>query len=358
MSTALALPGLETTSQAAGHSLLAAPDCAANSGTWCAKVFQATHNGWLAHLGQTVITPAIAIIVIIVVALLLRLLAHRLISKTTTDAGNGRVPKILQPLKDRASGRLGAKTVSERRAQRAQTIGSLLKSVASLVIYGIAFILVLSKLGINIAPIIASAGVIGLAVGFGAQNLVKDFLSGIFMMIEDQYGVGDVIMLDGSVAAGTVESVGLRVSTVRDTDGTVWYVRNGTITAVGNATQRYGVAVVEVPIAYTSDIDQATILAGQIARVGVAEAPLSDDVLGDVEVAGAQSITSEAVTLRVTVATKPGRQWAVRRALTAQITTALTAAGYPAPLSALMRALPATTGNGTDAATPQSGKGE
>ncbi|TVT18939.1 mechanosensitive ion channel [Amycolatopsis acidiphila] len=245
----------------------------------------------------------------------------------TSGVADGRMPTMLRPLSHR-----GGSAASARRAQRARTVGSLLRSVASFVIYGVAFVLVLSKLGINIAPILASAGVVGVAVGFGAQNLIKDFLSGIFMMLEDQYGVGDVVDLGD--ATGTVEMVGLRITTVRDVNGTVWYVRNGTISAVGNSTQRFGVAVVDMPIGYTADVDQAAEIAGEAARQAVARAPLSDDVLGEVETLGAQDLTQTGITLRLTVKTKPGRQWAVRRALTADVKMALDTAGITATAAA------------------------
>ncbi|GHF71884.1 small conductance mechanosensitive channel [Amycolatopsis bartoniae] len=271
---------------------------------------------------RELLDPLLGIVGIVLGAVVLRWLVHRLIARLTDGLAAGRVSSLLRPH------RSGSPGTAERRAQRARTVGSLLRSVASFVIFGVAFVLVLSKLGINIAPIIASAGVVGVAVGFGAQNLIKDFLSGIFMMLEDQYGVGDVVDLGD--ATGTVEMVGLRITTVRDVNGTVWYVRNGTITAVGNSTQRFGVAVVDVPVGYSADVDQAIGIAGEAARQAVTRKPLADEVLGDVETLGAQDLTQAAITLRLTVKTKPGRQWAVRRALTADVKMALDTAGITA----------------------------
>lgn len=267
------------------------------------------------------IDPAIGIAIIVVVAFVLRWLVHRLISRMTNGVAGGKLPTMLKPLSHKA----GVTVNSERRAQRARTVGSLLRSVASFVIYGVAFVLVLSKLGINIAPIIASAGVVGVAVGFGAQNLIKDFLSGIFMILEDQYGVGDIVDLGD--ASGTVEMVGLRITTVRDVNGTVWYVRNGTISAVGNSTQRFGVAVVDMPLGFSADVDRAAEIAGETARQAIEKAPLSHDILGEIETLGAHDLSQTGITLRLTVKTKPGRQWAVRRALTADVKTALDTAG-------------------------------
>src|SRR5690606_35984080 len=145
-----------------------------------------------------------------------------------------------------------------RRAQRARTIGSVLRSTASVVVGSLAAVLVLGALGVNLAPFIASAGIVGVAVGFGAQRLVKDVLSGRISLLEDQYGVGDVV--DVGRATGTVEAVGLRVTKVRDDDGTLWYVPNGSMVRVGNKTQGYSAAVVEVDVDYFVDLDEAQAL--------------------------------------------------------------------------------------------------
>ena len=131
-------------------------------------------------------------------------------------------------------------------------MGDLLKSVITGVLIAIFGTMILSQLGVNIAPIIASAGILGIALGFGAQSLVKDFLSGIFMIFEDQYGVGDVV--DVGEASGTVEAVSLRVTRLRDLDGTVWYVPNGEILRVGNKSQNWSRAVVDVGVGYDEDL--------------------------------------------------------------------------------------------------------
>ena len=207
------------------------------------------------------------------------------------------------------------------------------------VIYGVGCTLVLGELGINLGPIIASAGILGVALGFGAQNLVKDFLSGMFMMVEDQYGVGDVV--DLGEATGTVEGVGLRVTTLRDTKGTVWYVRNGEVLRVGNSSQDYSVAVVDLPIGYNADIQASTELAGRTATELTADgSALAADVLEPPQVLGVESINSDGVTLRITTKVQAGRQWAVQRALLAGIKAAFAEAGIPAPSPAGVTAPP------------------
>ncbi|HWC81340.1 MAG TPA: mechanosensitive ion channel family protein [Pseudonocardiaceae bacterium] len=302
--------------------LNSAPDCISQSGTWCYTVYQVTHNTWLAASANWLLAKPLKIVIIAVFAFGVRLLTHRLIDKLTRD--RGRVPVILRPLRERAPGAL-APLISERRSQRARTIGSVLKSITSLVVWGIAVIWILGELGFNLTPIIASAGVIGVAVGFGAQNLVKDFLSGIFMLLEDQYGVGDVI--DTGSASGKVESVGLRITTLRDTTGTVWYVRNGEIKRVGNSSQGFAVAVVDLPVGYGSDVDLAISVLERVAGEAVAQPPVSDDVMEEPKVLGVQRFDEEAIMLRLTVKVRPGRQWAVQRDLRRRIMPALGQAG-------------------------------
>ena len=311
--------------------------CIHDASTLCGQVFQITHNEWLATQSWVVTTP-LRIVFILVIAFVVRFLVRRLIDRITTlpRSNGGKLPALLRPLRERAPEVLGS-AVIERRRQRAKTIGSVLKSLATFIIYGLAFILVLGELGLNLGPIIASAGIIGVAIGFGAQNLVKDFLSGIFMMVEDQYGVGDIV--DVGEATGTVEAVGLRITTVRDIKGTVWYVRNGEIPRVGNSSQGFAVAVVDVPLNYSADVDRATTVLAEAAGEAVQSDPLSPYVLEPPEMLGVESVTPEGIQLRLTVKVRPGKQWSVQRALRARLLGALEEAGFEPPLG---RFLPST----------------
>ncbi|HYZ09958.1 MAG TPA: mechanosensitive ion channel family protein [Pseudonocardiaceae bacterium] len=310
------------------------PDCVADEGSWCERVYRLTETDWLARYANPVIDAGLSILLILLIAVLLRWVVTRTIKRLTRGATEGRVPALLRPLRERApeSWRASrAPVLYERRDQRARTIGSVLRSFASFLIFGVAFTLVLGELGINLGPIIASAGIVGVAVGFGAQNLVRDFLSGIFMMVEDQYGVGDVV--DLGEATGEVEAVGLRVTTLRDVNGTVWYVRNGEVLRVGNMSQGHAVAVVDIPVAHSADIPEASDLAARTATELTAEGTaLAADVLAPPEMLGIESVTTDAVTLRVTVKTRAGRQWTVQRALRAGIIDAFDDAGVPPPL--------------------------
>ena len=173
--------------------------------------------------------PGLRIALIIVIGAISLLVIRRLIKAVTEHIADG--TSLLQrglarPLGGTEVGAALRKVTpitNARRTQRARTIGSVLRSTAGIVVGSIVVLLILDQVGVNIAPFIASAGIIGVAFGFGAQSLVKDFLSGLFMLLEDQYGVGDVV--DVGSAQGTVEAVGLRVTKVRDADGTLWYVR-------------------------------------------------------------------------------------------------------------------------------------
>jgi len=314
------------------------PPCIQDSSTFCYQVWDVTKNAWLAGSANWLITKPVKILMIIVIAFLVRLLVRRLINRVTTlPKSGGKLPSMLRPLRERAPEVLGS-AVIERRRQRAMTIGSVLKSMATFLIYGLAFILVLGELGINLGPIIASAGIIGVAIGFGAQNLVKDFLSGIFMMVEDQYGVGDVV--DVGEASGTVESVGLRITTLRDVKGTVWYVRNGEVLRVGNSSQGFAVAVVDVPLGYTADVERATTVLADAASAATEGDALKDNILEPPEMLGVETVTPEGLSLRLTVKVRPGKQWAVQRALRAQLLAALEEAGFDPPLG---RLFPPTT---------------
>lgn len=305
------------------------PACAVDAGTWCSRFYQWTHNDLLSASADTIMSKAFAIALIVVAALLSRWFVHRAINRLVEGATNGLVPRALLR---RAPKRLcGTPLAAQRHSQRARTIGSVLRSITSAVVLLIAAVMVLAEFGVALGPILASAGIVGVALGFGAQNLVRDFLSGMFMLLEDQYGIGDVV--DLGTATGTVETVGLRITTVRDVKGTLWYVRNGEILRVGNMSQDYAVAVVDVPLAHTADTEEASTLAARTATERLERADLAGDVLERLEVLGVNEITTEGVTLRLTVRVSPGRQWVVQRALNAAITDAFDDAGVPRPLA-------------------------
>ena len=221
-------------------------------------------------------------------------------------------------------------TATTRRVQRAKTMGDLLKSMITGILVAIIGTMVLSELDVNIAPIIASAGIIGLALGFGAQSLVKDFLSGIFMIFEDQYGVGDVVDIGNAV--GTVEAVSLRVTRLRDLSGTVWYVPNGEILRVGNMSQNWSRAVVDVGVGYGEDLARVKRVLQDVAHDLWDDEDFKGVIIEEPEVTGVEALAPDAVTLRVLLKTAPMQQWSVARELRQRVKARFDHEGIEIPL--------------------------
>jgi len=240
---------------------------------------------YLHEHSRVLIEIPIRIVVIILVALVTRAILHRMINRAVRPIHVGEVPRILRPFKERVENSALLEStglLSERRTLRAATIGSVLKSGVSFMVLVIAFLLVLSELSVDLAPFIAGSSIVGVALGFGAQNIVKDFLSGMFMMLEDQYGVGDVI--DFEKAAGTVEAV-----------------------------------VLDVPIAANADIAAASAAMLAVAQQLHAEQAWTDAFLGEPEVQGVERLTREETVIRLVARVRPVEQWRVARELRRRI---------------------------------------
>jgi moderate conductance mechanosensitive channel len=264
---------------------------------------------WLAQPASAVLR----IVFVLLIAILIRVAAHRLINKITVRVAQGG-----------GNGKADAVLLGERRRQRAKALGSILRNAASVLIFGIAAVTIAGDLGLNLAPVLASAGVLGLAIGFGAQSLVRDFLSGIFMLLEDQYGVGDVI--NAGDATGTVEAVSLRVTRLRDVNGVVWHVRNGTINRIGNESQGWARAVVDFPVAYDQDLPEVRQTMKDTADQMWTEPRWHDVIMEEPEVWGVESVSSDAVVMRLVARTLPLRQWEVAREMRERLKNALASA--------------------------------
>jgi small conductance mechanosensitive channel len=216
---------------------------------------------------------------------------------------------------------------AERRRQRSQAIGSVLRSVASFLIIGTAALMVLGTFEINLAPLLASAGVAGVAIGFGARNLVTDFLSGVFMILEDQYGVGDTI--DAGVASGEVIEVGLRVTKLRGEGGEIWYVRNGEVKRIGNLSQGWSMAGVDVQVRADEDLDKVKATLDEVAEKMTKEEPWNELLWGPVEVLGLDSVQLDSMVVRLSAKTMPGKSVTVERELRWRVKRAFGAADIP-----------------------------
>jgi moderate conductance mechanosensitive channel len=354
-------------------------NCGNNPGIACRLVWDVSHNGQAAQLTSSFLAGPVhlllRVIYVIVLALVIRAILHRVINRLSERATASILPQFKSgvPGTRLARGRLdprrflrrpspdaatqvpvvpgspsspGAEAagseqeqletaaaaagmaralVAERREQRVRALDSILRSAASVTIFAIAGVVVLGDIDINLAPLLASAGVVGIAIGFGAQNLVRDYLSGVFMLIEDQYGVGDVISV-GSVT-GTVETVTLRITRLRDVNGIVWHIRNGEIDQVGNESQGWARAVIDFPVPYTADLSTIRTILGETADTMWTEPTWRAVMLEEPEVWGAQEVSSTEITMRMVAKTAPLRQWEVAREMRARVKAALDAAG-------------------------------
>ena len=310
-----------------------APPCQEIASHSCTVVWNLFGNETLAVAAGWLIGKPLAILALVVIGLVLRWLLHRLVERLTARAAGGVVPSFFTRRRQaRSSERelVGTTPSAARRAQRAKTMGSLLKSVITGVVFAMIAIMAISELGYDVAPLIASAGILGVALGFGAQTLVKDFLSGIFMIFEDQYGVGDVI--DAGEAVGTVEAVGLRVTRLRDIDGTVWYVRNGEILRIGNMSQNWARTVLDVSVAYTEDLHRVKTVLADVAHDLWEDEDYQGKIIERPEVWGVEALDPDSVRVRVTLKTAPLEQWEIAREMRQRIKARFDYEGIEIPL--------------------------
>ena len=278
---------------------------------------------------QWLVTDGLRIAITVVLAALAIAVLHRLLDRVVATMTS----KSARRLAD--SGRAGRVLASatgmanERQRQRVETVGSLLRSIVTFVVVTLAVLTIMALLGIPLGPLLASAGVAGVALGIGAQSLVKDFLSGIFMIMEDQYGVGDVI--DTGEAIGTVEEVTLRITRLRDANGITWYVRNGEIIRVGNRSQGYSTAIVDMPVSYSESVERVVGIIRETASMMGQDPDWADKFIEEPQVLGVESIVGMAMTIRTIAQCVPGENFAVQREMRERLKAALDAADVKAP---------------------------
>ena len=275
---------------------------------------------------HVLIDRPLKVAVVIAVAFVANWLVHRAITRfvrrvqgepareALTQLVEGQTPTDTQPLR-------------LRRAQRAETVAALLRSMASMVIWVLAFLTVLNQLGIELAPLIAGVSIVGVALSFGAQNLVRDFLAGIFILLEDQFGVGD--MIDADMATGRVEGVSLRSTQLRDLHGTLWHIPNGELKRVGNFSQGWSQAVLDVEVAEDADLETSTRIIEKTARELMDDPDLGPRIMDEPQVWGVERIRDGAVAIRVVVRTSPRARWRVERELRARVKRALQKRNVP-----------------------------
>ncbi|WP_374198097.1 mechanosensitive ion channel family protein [Micromonospora sp. PLK6-60] len=299
----------------------------------CEFAYKLTGSTWFAEGSYWIVVKPLRIVLIVLLALIARWALHRTINRLVRTTGQSSVPTLLRPLRERiptAAAEPG-EFVPERRRQRAAAIGSVLRSVVTAFVFGIALLMILREFNFDLAPLLASAGIVGVALGFGAQSLVKDLLAGLFMLIEDQYGVGDTV--DLGEATGVVESVGLRVTTVRDGRGVLWYIRNGEIVRVGNKSQGWALVVVDLPIGFAGT-EEATAVLRTAAESVALDPSLAEEIVEPPNVLGVEQITVDGAVIRTVVKTTAEGQFAVGRELRRRLAEALDNSGITARIAA------------------------
>jgi small conductance mechanosensitive channel len=315
--------------------------CGPDPGFLCELVYDQTGSETLAELAEVLVVP-LKIVVILLLAWLLNRVARRAIARATehlvaqteslaaAGADLGDQASVRASLQRRALDRARRMAeMSARAQQRARTLGAVLRSVTAIVIFTIAGLMMLGEVDINLGPLVAGAGIAGIAIGFGAQSLVKDFLSGIFMLIEDQYGVGDIV--DVGEAAGVVEQVNLRTTRLRDVNGTLWHVPNGEIRRVGNKSQDWARTVLDVEVSYDTDIDRATSVIKRVAD-SVWEDDLPEaTVLEEPEIWGVEMFGENAIVIRLAMKTEPAEQFTVARLVRRRLKEAFDREGIEIP---------------------------
>ncbi|MFC3687810.1 mechanosensitive ion channel family protein [Aquipuribacter hungaricus] len=300
-------------------------NCGTQDGTLCGLLNRALGDIEQARFVSDLVSVPLFVIAVLLVAAVVRWVLRRVIRRwverieTEGPRRRGRID-LFEP---------SDPLTSERRVQRAKAIGSILTAVVSIVVWTAAVFKILPALGVDITGLVAGAGIVGIALGFGAQTLVQDFVSGLFMIAEDQYGVGDVI--DMGEASGVVEAVGLRTTRLRSVDGTVWHIRNGEVVRVGNMSQGWSRAVLDVGVAYGEDVSRVMELLGRLGSEMRADPDFADKFLDEPEVWGVEALAADQVTIRMIIKTVPLEQWVVAREMRRRIKHAFDTLGIEIP---------------------------
>jgi small conductance mechanosensitive channel len=302
--------------------------CGPDPGFLCRKTLELSGDRTLAEAVDFVIGKPLAILAIVVAAAIIARILRRGVKRALRTMQSGAVQERLGAVRRMTpEALLDTRETSLRAEQRIEALASVLGSVSTFTVWLVAAFMVLGQLGIELGPLLAGAGILGVAIGFGSQALVRDFLSGVFILIEDQFGVGDIVDIDGQTS-GTVEAVSLRMTRLRGVDGTLWHVPNGDIRRVGNMSQHWSRALLDVQVAYDTDLEHAReVILGVAHRQWEAD----DAVLEEPEVWGVEALGANGVTIRLVVKTTPAEQWRVSRELRAGLKAAFEEAGIEIP---------------------------
>jgi small-conductance mechanosensitive channel len=307
--------------------------CWEQDASLCAWLYEVTGgNEAISKSADWLLVRPLQILLILFVAWILVRLSRRWVTRS--------ISRIIAPDREGTARRLKAIGVTApaalvtelhdpRRDTRARVISTVVSGTISVLIWTIALIMAAGRANLELGPLIAGAGIAGIALGFGAQSLVKDLIAGLFLLLEDQYGIGDVV--DVGEASGVVERFSLRATVLRGVDGTAWHVPNGEITRVGNRSQLWSVALVDVDVAYDTDLVLVREVLHRAAADVCEHEPFIDSVIDSPEILGVEALGADGITLRLIVKTAPGTQWGLQRALREAIKQAFDLAGVEIP---------------------------
>lgn len=326
--------------------LLAAADvCGGSNGRVCDWVYNWTNNETLANAADWVLDRPLRVALILALAWVIVRVLRRAVDRAVNNMIEDRQRRLSQWQEaHQAEAQIGddeADVMARRRKalamaqstaqskQRAQTLGSIMRSTAAAVVFTIAFLMALAQLNINLGPLIAGAGIAGIALGFGAQSIVKDFLSGFFILVEDQYSVGDII--DVGEAAGVVEAISMRTTRIRDVNGTLWFVPHGEVSRVANKSQQWARSVLDIEVAYGTDIDHAKQVIKGVADGVWRDHPDNATIIEEPEIWGVEMFGESSISIRLVVKTEPGEQWATGREIRGRMVKAFAEEGIEIP---------------------------
>lgn len=320
------------------HALLAQTElettCGSEPGWICEWLFDVTDsNKVLPPLVDSIVGIAVIVLVAWIATLLTRRYFAHLVARVVAPdrtAASRHIAKLGDRATTMVANPMGIDDVADpRRDARVTSISGVIGSTSTVIIWSVALVMAIGELGLDLAPMIAGLGIAGIALGFGAQSLVKDCIAGLFMLLEDQYGIGDVVDLDEAV--GTVERISLRTTVLRGVDGTVWHVPNGVVQRVGNKSQLWSVALIDVSVAYDCDLAAARQVIIDCANDVCTSDEWAEAIIDPPELLGVEALGVDGITIRVTVKTQPGTQWGLQRALREALKTALDDAGIEIP---------------------------
>ena len=302
----------------------------------CEWVFNRTSSNDWARIADWFVDRPLRILFILFLAFVISRLLRRVVQRFSQAIADRQIPRSARPEnQERREGGVISRTLGgsdaqrQRAERRARTLGSVLQNLVTVVVWTVAFVLVLGEIGISLGPLIASAGIAGIALGFGAQSVVKDFLAGLFVLIEDQYGVGDVI--DVGEAVGVVEEVELRTTQIRDINGVLWTVPNGVIERVGNHSQLWSKSIFDIEVPYECDIDDVMAVMKRVLDEVWEEDFRHTTIIEEPEVQGIQAFGANGVVIRAAVKTDTNEQWATARMIRGRLKKALDEAGISIP---------------------------